>query len=73
SRAVSKFFRGTLPLKSYKSHTRPSRALGTIKIVAQSDFADHEAARFKEGLLEMLADDENIGELRVPMVDTCTK
>jgi len=70
---VSYFFRGTLSLKPLKSLPRPCRAVGTTKIVAQSDFADHEATMFRDGLLKMLADDQNIGDLRVRMVDTCTK
>lgn len=70
---VSYFFGGTLSLKPLKSPSRPCRAVATHKIVAQSDFADHEATRFRDGLLKMLADDQNIGDLRVRMVDTCTK
>lgn len=70
---VSYFFGGTLSLKSLKSLSGPCRAVGTPKIVAQSDFADHEATRFRDGLLKMLADDQNMGDLRVQMVDTCTK
>ncbi|GLJ29186.1 hypothetical protein SUGI_0575600 [Cryptomeria japonica] len=73
NRTFSKHFRATFPVKSLKPRLRHSKALGTVRIVAQSDFADSEAAKFKEGLLSMLADDENIGEQRVPMVETCTK
>lgn len=70
---VSHFFRGTLSLKPLRPLSRPCRAVGTPKIVARSGFADHEATRFRDGLLKMLADDENMGDLRVQMVDTCTK
>lgn len=70
---VAYFFGVKLSLKPLKSLSVPCRVVGTPKIVAQSDFADHEATRFRDGLLKMLADDQNIGDLRVRMVDTCTK
>eukprot|EP01018_Ginkgo_biloba_P007042 Gb_01498 [translate_table: standard] len=68
------FFKGTLSLKCLKPRPQPCTAVGTSRIVAQgSDFADHEASKFREALLKYLAADQGFGDNRTQIVDTCTK